>query len=139
MARQDSPAPLQAVLFDSDVLIERFHGSEQAERFVRSCPLILRKVSAIAYMELLQGAASNRELHTIRQYIKKNFAEIVPVTEEITHQAIRLVERHALTEGLRLADALIAATALVRGFQLATANERHYRPIRGLKLKIYRP
>jgi predicted nucleic acid-binding protein len=90
-------------------------------------------------MELLQGAANSRELHTIRRYIKKNFSEVVPVTEEITHQAVRLVERHALTEGLRLADALIAATALVRGFQLVTANERHYRAIRGLKLKIYHP
>ncbi len=46
----------------------------------------------------------------------------------IAGQALRLMERHALPHGLRVADALIAATALVRGFELTAANERHYRP-----------
>lgn len=141
MARRNSPTPIsgQVVLFDSDILIERFRGNEHAELFVRSCPLISRKIPAIAYMELLQGAANDGELRTVRQYLQKNFLDIVPVTERVTYQAIRLVERHTLTEGLRLADALIAATALVHGCYLATANERHYRFIKGLKLKIYRP
>ncbi len=139
MARQNPTTPLQAVIFDADVLVERFRGSEKAEEFLRSSPFALRKVSAIAYMELLQGASNREELHTIRLYIQKNFSEVAPVTEEVTHQAVRLMERHALPHGLRVADALIAATALVRGLPLATANERHYRPIKGLKLKVYRP
>ncbi len=138
MDQQDPSAPSQAVIFDTDVLIERFRGSEKAETFVRTCPPVLRKISAVAYMELLQGASAPRELRTIRQYIEKNFSEVVPLTEKTTHQAIRLIERHALPHGLRVADALIAATALVHSFHLATANERHYRPIKGLKLKVYR-
>jgi predicted nucleic acid-binding protein len=93
----------------------------------------------VAYIELLQGAHDQRELNAIRRDIHRNFSEVIPLNESITHQAIRLTERHALTEGLRVADALIAATALVHGLYLATANERHYRSIRGLKLKIYHP
>ena len=89
--------------------------------------------------QLLQGASNRREVNIIRRYTRKNFSEVVPVTEEVTRQAIRLLEIHALSHGLRVADALIAATALVWGFSLATANVRHFSAIRGLKLKAYVP
>lgn len=90
-------------------------------------------------MELLQGALDKRELDSIRKDVRRNFAEIAPVTENASRQAVRLVERHALSDGLRVADALIAATALVRGFRLATANAKHFRMVKGLKLVSYTP
>ncbi len=139
MARKDQRAPLQAVIFDTDVLVHYLRGERRAADLLRLAPYPLRKLSAVAYMELLQGAADRREMNTIRRDIRRNFSEILAIDEPISHQAIRLMERHAIPHGLRVADALIAATALVRGLLLATANERHYRPIKGLKLMVYRP
>ena len=45
---------------------------------------------------------------------------------------------HAPGDGLHAADALIAATALEHHEMLFTDNVRHFRAIRGLKIKPFR-
>ena len=42
-------------------------------------------------------------------------------------------------KGLRAGDAIIAATATENGLTLCTANIRHYKPIKELKLKVFKP
>jgi predicted nucleic acid-binding protein len=64
---------------------------------------------------------------------------VIHPDEEISRRAIRLLELHALRAGLRVVDALIAATALEAGAALATANVRHYRAITGLSVVSFRP
>jgi predicted nucleic acid-binding protein len=120
-------------------LIHYLRGHARAEAFLRAVPHPLRRISVVAYLELLQGARDRRELDAIRKDVRRNFVEVLPISEAISHQATRLVERHALTDGLRVADALIAATVLVRGFRLATANARHFRAVKGLKLVPFSP
>lgn len=39
---------------------------------------------------------------------------------------------------LRLPDALIAATALEQGFNLATRNQKHFAPVTGLRIRALR-
>jgi len=48
-----------------------------------------------------------------------------------------LIETHALSEGLRLADALIAATALEHQLTLLTGNIRHFNPIATLGIEAF--
>ncbi len=97
------------------------------------------RLSAVTYMELAQGARSQNELRLLRQTIRENGWGIEPVTESISFRAIAIIEGHALTHGLRLADALIAATCIEFGMTLITANVRHYRLLPGISLKRYRP
>ena len=40
---------------------------------------------------------------------------------------------------MQMADALIAATALSLGTTLVTANDRHYRHVEELDLRVFRP
>jgi predicted nucleic acid-binding protein len=61
------------------------------------------------------------------------------VNEEISAKAMFYVERHYLSHALKLADALIAATAIVNGITLLTANDKHYKMIKELTLKQFRP
>ena len=44
-----------------------------------------------------------------------------------------------LSHRLELADALIAATALVNGLPILTANDKHYKMIKELEIKKFRP
>ncbi len=44
-----------------------------------------------------------------------------------------------LRNALRLADALIAATAVHHGLTLLTANNKHYQMIKELEIEIFRP
>ena len=57
----------------------------------------------------------------------------------ISHRATMCVENHALSHGMQLADALIAATAIETSLTLVTANTRHYKFLPDISLRHYRP
>lgn len=59
---------------------------------------------------------------------------IEPVDAVVTRRAGELMRRYRTSHGaIGLADYLIAATAEVRGFELATLNVRHFPMFRGLR------
>lgn len=60
--------------------------------------------------------------------------EHIRLDTTICDKAIDLIEKYSHSEGLRLADALIAATCLVLDLDLLTFNRRHFQKIAGLKL-----
>jgi predicted nucleic acid-binding protein len=49
------------------------------------------------------------------------------------------MEEFALSAGLELADALIAATAAEHKIAVCTANDKHYKTIPGLTVARFRP
>lgn len=64
---------------------------------------------------------------------------MLPITEAIASRAVGYVERHFLSHSLRLADALLAATAVEHGMPLATGNAENYRPVAGLCMRRFVP
>lgn len=125
------------MLVDTDVLIWLLRGRDSAQAAVEAhSPVAL---SAITYMELLQGVRNATELRLLRQTVRLNDWRILPLTEAIGHRATFYVERFALSHGLRLADALIAACAVEGGDTLLTANVKHYRCIGELQVSTYVP
>ncbi|NVK41275.1 MAG: PIN domain-containing protein [Oceanospirillaceae bacterium] len=82
---------------------------------------------AVTYMALLQGLRDKAELRALRQEIRYWKAEILPINEEISARAMFLVEEHALSHNMHMADALIASSALTAGETLVTTNDKHYR------------
>lgn len=125
------------MLVDTDVLIWNLRGNERAATFLDEQPGFF--VSAVSYMELLQGLRDKVELRDLRQAIRFWDARIVQIDEEISARAMFLVEEYALSHGMQMADALIAATAVALGVSLVTANDRHYRHIEGLDVVVFRP
>jgi len=125
------------MIFDTDVLIWFLRGDSEAARLIGSQSD--RAISAVSAMELLQGARSRDEIKVIHQFIQRNGMRLIPVNESISHVALSLIEAYALSAGLRVADALIAATAREVALPLATANARHFKAIAGLEVKVFRP
>ena len=125
------------MIFDTDVLIWFFRGNRRAADFIESQNI--RRMSIVSLMELFQGARSRDEIKVIRRFIQENGFQVIPLNEPISHLAATLMEEHALSGGLQVADALIAATARETGSPLATANVRHFRAIPGLELKAFHP
>jgi predicted nucleic acid-binding protein len=125
------------ILIDSDVLIW----------FTRAHPLALVRltavnpwrISTITYMELAQGCRSKQELATAKRGLALGRTEIIPLTPAISERAMRLTDEYTLSDGLQLADALIAATAIEHGFTLLTGNTRHFGSIEALKLERFEP
>jgi hypothetical protein len=98
-----------------------------------------RCISVLTYMELLQGAREKRQHKHILDFLREFSFRILPLSENIGHRAAIYVEEYSLSHGLRAGDAIIAATATESGLTLCTSNARHYRPIKELKLRAFKP
>ena len=127
------------MIVDTDVLIWYFRGNDAARRFLATIPFSERTVSALTVMELLQGCRDQRETRDTAIFVSENLSAVIHPDEIISRRAIQLLELYALRAGLRVVDALIAATALESRVALATANVRHYRTITGLSVIGFRP
>lgn len=125
------------MIFDTDVIIWALRGNSKAAHAINGAPH--RALSIISLMELLQGARSKREAGLIKGSLRQLGFIILPLSEAIGASAAALVEEHALTHGMQLADALIAATALDGSYPICTANTKHFRPIRNLARAAFRP
>ena len=124
-------------LFDTDVIIWMMRGNRVAAAAIDSTPS--RALSAVSYMEYLHGARDAREAHAFKKYLGVLQFRILPVTESISEKAVSLMEEHALSTRLDPQDALIFATALDYDITLCSGNEKHFRPVQGLRSRVFRP
>lgn len=125
------------MLIDSDVLVWLTRGNANAEK--RLFALMPWRVSVVTYIELAQGCRDKAELLRVRRGLAASQTTIEPLTPAISDRAARLIDTMALSHGLRLADALIAATALEHGLMLLTANVRHFASIPALRIEAFSP
>lgn len=123
------------MLFDTDVLIWVFRGKEKAAKIIEETSE--RHISVITYMELLQGVRNQQESTAIKAFLADYF-HVLPLTENIGHRASIYMEEYSLKAGMRLADALIAATAVENNIPLCTGNRKHYRVINELEIKHFK-
>ena len=125
------------MLFDTDVLIWALRGSKKAAKEIDNDES--RFISAVNYMELMQGARNKREQILLKQFLNELDFIVLPITEAISHRAMIFVEEYALQSGIRLADALVFATACEHSLTLCCANEKHFCSIRSLDSKVFKP
>jgi len=125
------------MLFDTDILIWVLRGHAKAAALVDDTDD--RSTSVISLMELLQGARDGREARLIKDFLRDFGFRTVPLTENIGHRAVIYMEQNALRSGLRVADSLIAATAVENGQALLSGDSRHFRGIAGLDLIAFKP
>ena len=125
------------VLIDSDVLIWVARGNQRAVAALQE--LADSYVSAVSYMELVQGCRNKNELKLMQKAFKSNDHDLLPVTDNISDLACKLVEQYALSHSVFLADALIAATAMSHNLTLLSGNDKHFAAIKDLKLQVFRP
>ena len=125
------------MLVDTDVLIWNLRGNTSAADLLDNAPDI--NISAVSWMELVQGVRDNSELRALHRALRFWGATLIHLEGGISGRASYLMEEHFLAHSLQMADALIAATALETGLTLVSANDRHYRFIQGLELQVFRP
>jgi predicted nucleic acid-binding protein len=139
MARPHESAAVRGIVFDTDILVWYLRGEDRARKFIQSVPYPERAISSLTMMELLQGCRKAAEIRAVRAFLTHNVSSLIHPDENTSQRAIGLLELHAAAHGLRVVDALIAATALESGSALATGNLRHYRAIATLHLVAFRP
>ena len=125
------------MIFDTDILVWIQRGNEKAAALVDKSSE--RFLSILSYMELLQSAENKKQHYVIKEFLKLYGFQMLPLTENIGHRASVYVEEYSLSSGLRAGDAIIAATATENNITLATGNGKHFKPIKDLTLRIFRP
>ena len=89
--------------------------------------------SALAWTEFLNGPVQPQEIALVESIIE---ARVVPFEKATAVLAAELFNQTGRRRGSRF-DCLIAATCLRLGLPLVTVNDKHFRPIR--RLRVIRP
>jgi predicted nucleic acid-binding protein len=124
------------LLVDTDILVDAARGQNAAIAYLEAQEQKhLLAISAITEMELVVGCRNKQELRKLDRSLTR--FQIVALRETISSQAAALLRQYALSHGLRLPDALIAATAMSLDVLLATKNRKDFRYIEGVRLARY--
>jgi predicted nucleic acid-binding protein len=109
------------MIIDTDVLIWYMKGNEKAYEIIENSNTFF--ISVVTYIELVQGMRNKKELNNLRKALHGWNAQIL----------------YFLSHFIRLADALIGATAIAYGFPILTANDKHYKVMKDIQIKKFRP
>lgn len=125
------------MVFDTDVLIWVLRGNTKAAGALDRADV--RALSVVSYMELLQGARDKAEVRAIKSLLVDLRFDMLALTENTGHRASIYMEEYGLSIAMSMPDALIAATAVEANQPLLTGNSKHYRAVKELELKRFRP
>ena len=125
------------MIIDTDVLIWYMRGNVEAYKVIEESGNFF--ISVITYMELVQGMRNKKELNNFRQALRGWNAKVLYVSEEISIKGMFFVEQYFLSHSMEIADALIGATAVTYGFPILTGNDKHYKVVKDIRIKKFRP
>lgn len=125
------------MIFDTDIIIWIQRGNSRAAELVEKTSE--RSLSIVSYMELLQGARDKRHHSYIKDFLTQFDFMILPLSANIGHRASIYMEEYALSHRICGMDAIVAATATETNMPLSTSNAKYFRPIKELKLKVFKP
>jgi predicted nucleic acid-binding protein len=122
-----------AHLVDTNILIDAAKGKEAA---ITHLDLLSESwsISVITAMEVIVGARDKSELKSTEDFLKD--IPIVPLSPSVGMRAYDLLKTFSHSHGLRILDAMIAATAIEETKTLVTRNQKHFRMIPNLLLDV---
>ena len=125
------------MIFDTDVFIWVQRGNRKAAAAIDAARE--RYLSIQSLMELLQGAQDKRQLRLTKDFLSDQSFTVLPLTENIGHRALVYVEEYGISHGIRAGDAIIAATAIENNQPLVSSNTKHFKALKDLDLRVFRP
>jgi predicted nucleic acid-binding protein len=120
-------------LVDTSVFIDLFRRRPEADEYIgtrlRSGRLAMHAAIAAELIAGVRNKAEQRELDRLCRHART----LIP-TENDWALAFRLCRTHTLAAGTDWVDCLVAASAIRLGVPVATINDKHFRPIKGLRV-----
>ncbi|MGA1870537.1 MAG: type II toxin-antitoxin system VapC family toxin [bacterium] len=121
----------------TDIFIWIQRGNKKAADIIDK--IDRRFLSIRTYMELLQCAKNRKQHDYIKDFLSAFNFTVLPLTENIGHRALIYIEEYTLSTYLRAGDAIIASTAVENNLILFTSNIKHFKSIKDLKIKAFKP
>ncbi len=113
----------QGLLLDTDILIDYLRNRPEAVTYLDSLDEDL-EISVITAAELYAGVREGAERAKLDTFLLAFV--VIPLDSAIAVRGGLLRRDYGKSHGMGLADALIAATALVRQVQLVSLNRKHF-------------
>jgi tRNA(fMet)-specific endonuclease VapC len=129
---------LPQVLIDTDILslLMRRNPAVVANAGLYLAEHKRFSISVITRYEILRGLTvkgASKQATVFEDFCAQN--EVVPISDDVVFRAAEIyADLYKRGELIGDADILIAASALVRGYGLATNNEAHFRRIAALQI-----
>lgn len=124
------------IIVDTDILIDAARCIEDAVNCLQQIEdTSSLAISSVTQMELIIGCRNKKELKSLEHFLQR--FELISLNEQISDTAAALLKTYRLSHGLLIADALIAATAVVSSSRLVSKNQKDYRFIKELDLIEY--
>lgn len=130
-----------ALMLDADVIIRGEEEPFDLRRWFAANPDDPFEIAAITVAELWHGVERGTDSHKVERerYLETvlDGLPIIPYTYTTALEHARIwAELESSGEMIGSYDLIVAAAALERGSTLATFNERHFAPVRGLKVIV---
>lgn len=125
------------MIFDTDIFIWVQRENKKAADLIDGAEE--RYLSVQTYMELLQCAQNKKQQRLVKQFISNLCFIVLPISENIGHRALIYVEEYGLSSGMRAGDAIIAATAVENNMPLISGNGKHFKAVKELDFKLFKP
>jgi len=124
------------IVVDTDILIDVSRGIPQAVQKLVDLELSNElSISVITQLELMVGCKNKQEFKELDTFLDR--FTIFHTSEAISSRTVDLLEQYRLSHGVKIADMLIASTALVYDVELFSKNKKDFKFIDNLKLIEY--
>ena len=124
------------VVVDSDILIDVSRGISQAIHELENLEKInALSISVITELELMVGCENKKEFRELKIFLER--FEVLHLSEAISLKAVELFNKFRLSHDVKIADMLIASTALVYDVELISKNQKDFKFIDELNLIQY--
>ncbi len=113
------------ILADSCILIDYLREDQNITKKINVIGTNNIVLNSIIVMELICGARNKVELNSIKKRL--NHFQVLEINQAIMDDANSLMEIFCLSHGLKIPDAIIAATARFYEISLFTSNMKHFK------------
>ncbi|MEW5919757.1 MAG: type II toxin-antitoxin system VapC family toxin [Bacillota bacterium] len=124
------------LLIDTDIIIDHLRGQAMSTSLLKRIIIgdeFIGFYSAITEIELFSAETiKDKQVEDIMMLLGSMVR--ADVDSEVAQCAGRLLGKYRKSNGLEMADAVIAATAIVHGIPVVSRNVKHYSFISGLIL-----
>ena len=124
------------VILDTNVIVDHLQQKSGKDTklidIVKKNPKQTLALSAISVQELYEGQSTRNKDKEVYLLATISPLKILPYTYEVAQLAGEIAR--GSKEPIEFADAAIAATAIINGYQLYTLNKKHFKGIKELVL-----
>ncbi len=123
------------LVIDTNIIIDYLRGKEQAISFFKDLdPSTDLLISTITVAELYAGVKNQEEEQLLHAFLQD--FKVIALDQTIAQKGGLIKNKYNPSHGIGIADAVIAATALVQKAKLLTLNVKHF-PMVDLKEAPY--